>query len=400
MNATLIAIRWMALSSLLHAGETEIDFAALPASKDAKDSVLLYPPTQTHPRWSIGAGVLFRKVGEIDFHTGVSPGMIPNLFGVDTFTEPPGIGPLGTHANRTYDDGFVNIGAGTPGTGLTSFWGYTNANQVQGGNMVFSRAGGQRRDVTRSSTAAATGWNNDADWNAGPLLELSYSVEIQPKITAGVALNFSSVNIGGSRAGLNTISQFQQLDIYDVTAIDTFSLNGVVPPGAPFTGSFNGPNALIGNVPDSRAFPENLASSNTALFLDSVRDNLEVDLHTFGVGANVNWMPRPQLLFAAQFGVVLNFADWEAQRDEVITQSNNGGPAGIFARRSVRTDAVDILAGVYLQGNAAWIINEHWAIQGFGRYDWNEDLDGSVSPSTFTVDLSGWSVGGGARLSF
>ena len=401
MNTIAIRTTFILISIPCHlpGGEIDTELGTFPGGKSAKDGIIL--PSQHSPqRWSLRAGPILRHIGDVSFRTGISPNNIPNLFGVDTFTEPPGIGPLGATANRTYDDGFVNIGAGTPGTGLTTFWGHNNATQVQGGNMVYSRAGGERRDVTMRDSAAVTGWSDDAGWEAGPFLELTYTLEIAPNLAAGIAINFSSVNIGGSQGGLNTLSQFQQLDVYAVTAVDTYSLGGIVPPNAPFVGSFAGPGPLINNIPDSRAFPETLASTTTAQFVDSVRDDLALDLHTLGIGGNVNWMPRPQLLLAAQIGVALNLADWKAQRDELITQSNNGGPAGVFSRRTVRSDAREIIAGVYAQGNFAWILNDRWAIQGFARYDWNEELDGSVGPSSFDVDLSGWSVGAGARLSF
>lgn len=395
VNVFSTALVVLLISVPLQAGEVS---TAFPSSKDAKGSIVL-PDRATH-RWSLGAGAIFRNIGDVNFRTGISPNNIPNLFGGNTFTEPPGIGPLGATANRTYDDGFVNNGAGTPGTGLTTFWGHNNASQVQGGNMVYSRAGGERREVTRRDIAAGTSWSDDAGWEAGPFLELTYTLDIAPNLSAGIAINFSSVKIGGSQGGLNTLSQFQQLDVYAVTAVDTYSLGGIVPPNAPFVGSFAGPGPLINNIPDSRALPENLASTTTAQFVDSVRDDLALDLHTLGIGSNVNWMPGPQLLLAAQFGVALNLADWKGQRDELITQSNNGGPAGVFSRRTARIDARDIVAGVYLQGNLAWILNDRWAIQGFARYDWNQELKGMIGPSSFTVDLSGWSLGAGARFSF
>lgn len=399
MNSNYLVALPLALSSLLHAGETDIDLAALPASKDAKGPVVI-PTLASAQRWSLSAGFVVRKLGDIRFNTGISPDMIPNLFGVDTFSEPPGIGSLRATADRTYDDGFVNIGAGTPGTGLTTFWEYNNATQVQGGNLVFSKAGGERRDVTMRDAAAPTGWSDGPGREAGPFLELNYTKSIQPNLSVGIAVNFSTVNIGGSQGGLNTISQFQQLDIYDVAAVDTYSLNGVIPPNAPYQGSFAGPGPLINNVPDTRAFPETLSTTTTALFVDRVRESLKVDFHTLGVGSTVHWRPRPRLLLAAQAGIALNLADWRTQRDEVITQSINGGPAAPFSRRTVRTDDKDFSLGVYLQGNVAWKLNERWAMQLVARYDWNPEIDGFVGPSSFEVDLSGWSLGAGARLAF
>lgn len=402
MNAisSLLITASLFTAGLVNAGEpTTPDFLSRPASKDAIDAAELTSPFPTK-RWALNGGVSFRKIGDVDFVTGISPDMIPNLFGMDTFTPPPGIGPADATADRTYDDGFVNIGAATPGSGLTTYWGYMNASQVQNGDLVYARVGGERRDVTIHDTAAVTGWNDDADWETGPFLELTYSVPIRPNLTAGFGVNFMSTDIDVSRGGLNTISQFQQLDVYDVTAIDTYPLNGIIPPGPGYEGSFAGPGPLLGNVPDSRAFPETLASTDTALFLDSIRDVLDLDLYTFGLGGTLNWIPHPQFFVAAQAGVALNLADWNGYRNELITQSDNGGPATDFSRRTVRADDQEVLWGLYLQSSLAWRLSETWALHGFARYDWNEDLEDRIGPSSFEVDLSGWSVGAGISLTF
>lgn len=37
--------------------------------------------------------------------------------------------------------------------------------------------------------------------------------------------------------------------ILGVTISDTYDLNGVIPPSAPFERSYSGPNALLGDIP-------------------------------------------------------------------------------------------------------------------------------------------------------
>lgn len=387
------------LAGSIHAGELGPGAPQPPAADAGAKAAVAATPAPAW-RWTLGAGVTFRRIGGIRFDTGVSPDQIPNLYGADTFTPPPGIGPADAPADRSYDDGFVHIGAATPYSGLTTFWGYAAAAQHQGDELVFSRAGGERRDVSRLRTAAATDWSHDASWEAGPILELACSADLRPGVTAGFALNFSAVSLGGGRGGLATLSDYQQLDVYHVTAVDRYALDGVVPPAAGYAGSFAGPGPLLGNLPDGRAFPESLTSTDTALFLDRVRDDLTVDFYTLGMAGTLSWAATPRLALGVQAGVALNLADWEARREEVIWSSTNGGTPDVFSRRRVDREACEFVAGAYLQGQFAWALNDRWALQGFGRYDWNEDLDGEVGPTSFRADLSGWSVGAGARFAF
>ena len=187
------------LAGSIHAGDLGPGASQPPDAGGAKAATAAAPAPAW--RWSLGGGVTFRRIGGIRFDTGVSPDQIPNLYGADTFTPPPGIGPVDAAADRSYDDGFVHIGAATPYSGLTTFWGYDHAAQHQGDELVFSRAGGERRDVSRLRTAAATGWSHDASWEAGPVLELACSADLRPDVTAGFALNFSAVSLGSGRGG-------------------------------------------------------------------------------------------------------------------------------------------------------------------------------------------------------
>ena len=234
--------------------------AAIPVASagEPKGAVIEPPPAPAAGRWTFSAGPLWRQLGDVRFSTGTTPSAIPPVFGGNTFTPPPGIGTLGGYADRSYDDGFVNIGAATAGTGLTTNWGHNSDAQVQGGNLVYSRAGGVRREVFAASGVALAGWSDDADTEVGPYLELSYAIPVRDGLTIGAGVNFSMINLGAGRAGLSTFSQTQTLNVYDVTAIDSYALNGVVPPLAPYAGSYAGPGPLINNIPSSRAFPETL----------------------------------------------------------------------------------------------------------------------------------------------
>ena len=47
-----------------------------------------------------------------------------------------------------------------------------------------------------------------------------------------------------------------------------------------------------------------------------------------------------------------------------------------------------------------WTITENWLFSAFGRYDWSDSLSGSVGSSSFSVDLSGYTLGGAFTFAF
>lgn len=360
----------------------------------------LVSPAESGGGWKFTLGAARRSLGDVSFDTGLTPAELPDLVGGSFFTPPPGIGETDSFADRTYDDGFVNIGAATPGTGLTTYWGYDNAGQVQGGQLVLTRTGGIRNEVINSGTVAPAGWNQDTGDEGTPYLDLAYTIPVKRNVSAGFGLNFMSVGLGGSRGGLNTFSQSQVLNIYDVTATDSYDLGGIIPPGAGYAGSFAGPGALIPNLPADREFSETLDSTFTANFRDDISESLDVDFHSLGFSGRIAWQPAPQVYLGAEGGLVLNLASWDASRDERILQSIDGGADTVIASRSLRRSGNDLLWGVFLQATCGWRIDESWSAEVFGRYDWNESLGGSIGSSGYHLDLSGHTLGIGVGYSF
>jgi hypothetical protein len=52
-----------------------------------------------------------------------------------------------------------------------------------------------------------------------------------------------------------------------------------------------------------------------------------------------------------------------------------------------------VLPGAFVQGAVELPLTERISLTGFGRYDWSQSLDGSVGPSSFSMDPTGWSLG-------
>jgi hypothetical protein len=159
---------------------------------------------------------------------------------------------------------------------------------------------------------------------------------------------------------------------------------------AQFLGSTpTGPGPLIPNQPGDRSESQALTGSQTFIF-----DN-DTSLFSFGFGTELVWHPDEQWHLTMGSGLVVNIADWQAQTTVPMITA---GTTTISSSVSRNSDT-DVLLGLYLKLGAGYQINEDWNVEGFFRYDWNEDLEAKVVPTSFEVDLSGWTLGLGAGYS-
>jgi hypothetical protein len=117
-----------------------------------------------------------------------------------------------------------------------------------------------------------------------------------------------------------------------------------------------------------------------------------VKLNTLSLGPSLSSKCGPVSLQAGA-GFALNIVDWKASQSETLYLSRDGGRPRTFHRWIEDRNDTDFLPGFYLQGGLAWQISSSWSINGFGRYDWSEELDEPVGPSTLSFDPGGWSAG-------
>lgn len=335
----------------------------------AKDVIAPITPNQS---WSLRSGIAWRSLGKTSINPGFrsSAAFIPNFFSPN-----PASGPAGQDSDRTYDNGFVNLGAATPGTGLTTNWGYNDGSQLTGDTIQYTLGGGVALDFPSRG-------QDDEDVEISPYVELAYIRPYRKDLDLGFVANLFFTDLDS-----NIRSQMNQ---YSVTTTDQFSLGGIVTPLAPYTGNFTGPGPLIPNQPGDRSESQALTGSQTFLFDNDTR------LFSFGFGTELVWHPNEQWHLTMGSGLVVNIADWQAQTSvPMITAGTTTISNSVF-----RNSDTDVLLGLYLKLGAGYQINENWNVEGFFRYDWNEDLEAKVGPTSFEVDLSGWSLGLGAGYSF
>ncbi|HAE20326.1 MAG TPA: hypothetical protein DCG41_14010, partial [Verrucomicrobiales bacterium] len=68
----------------------------------------IQPLSAPDDKWNLGAGISWRRIGNINFNTGNTSLTAPSVFGSSSFTQPAGIGGKTGAIARTYDNGFVN----------------------------------------------------------------------------------------------------------------------------------------------------------------------------------------------------------------------------------------------------------------------------------------------------
>jgi hypothetical protein len=361
---------------------------------DGKNPVLspsvFAPPREN--QWRVSAGYLYRDLGNVDFHRGSrSPGFVlPRYFGGNRHSVPP-IGGIDGVANRSYADGFVNIDVSGSTDGQTWFWGYDSNAQVSGETIQFYHPGGRAREVSSYRQVEAPGSFGDSIEEGGPYVQLEYMMGTNAVLSWGPQVGFSFIGFDNS----STRSDFaagQSFVDFDVTTRDRFDLGGVIAPQAPYRGTFDGPGALIPNVPSERTSSRSVADSGRIDFFNRVQESLDVDLYTFSPGLSVE-LRHDALYLNVAAGLAVNVVNWEAENKEILSVSRDQGKARVAREWRDRETGTDVLFGAYVQGTVGAQLTESVAVSAFARYDWNEKLEGSVGPSSFDVDLSGVSAG-------
>ena len=380
--------------------------ALTPSAKDAsplspKSSKDIIPAISRPPQgdWNLGAGISWRDIGVINFRSGISNFTIPGFYQPSS-TPVPGIGPATGPADRDYDNGFVRTDARAT---RTTDYGYEALGQIQGDTLVFNATGGERQDVSRTTSSSDSAWREDRDHVVAPYLKLSYQSDLGNGWSAGPAIHLSFAEVNGARRGLNTLFGREQMDTFDIAATDFFDITGLdLPREVPYTGAPNIVAPLVPNAPvaDSRLLTPTLRTTDVVTWNDSIAESLELDAWSLGVGVEATYQVDDRFYASIGAGMVLNVASWDAARNNLLFQQVNGGTPTVIDSSSASSMGSSILWGFYLQTSSGYKLSEDWALELSLRYDHTEELNGRVGNSSFDVDLGGLSLGLGANYSF
>lgn len=267
-------------------------------------------------------------------------------------------GPATGGANHTYNDGQVLVDSSGNAGGLTWNWGYQNSSQVVGPTMQFTAIG--------TGTPSGTAITDDPQ----------YGVELIYQRVLGDLSSGSSVH-WGLEAGLG----YTDLDLRDnrsatgpvTVTTDTYQLNGVLPPGAGYNGTFAGPGPLLGDT------PTRTIAAGTATFTS--HDKLSGQLFGVRLGPFAEWNLTSKLSLAGSAGLAL--APSSVDYDFSETAALAGGATFVASGHSSKTE---LLYGYYVSALLRYEFNRRWGVYAGAQFQSLNDLELSAGGRTARLD--------------
>ena len=270
-------------------------------------------------------------------------------------------GPATGGADHTYNDGYVHVDSSGNAGGLTWNWGYQNASQVVGDTMQFN--------AIQSSSPSGSAGNKVTD-------DPQYGVELTYQRVMG-HLPF----LPSGRWGLEVAFGCTDLDLRDnrsatgpvTVTTDAFPLNGVLPPGAGYNGTFQGPGALLGDTP----------TRTTAAGMATLTSNqkLSGDLYSIRLGPFAEWNFTHRLSLAVSVGLTLAPASVDYDFSETTTLAGGG-----TSRVSGHSSKTELLYGPYVSAMLRYDFNERWGVYVGAQFQSLTDLDQSIGGRTARLD--------------
>jgi len=256
----------------------------------------------------------------------------------------PGAAVAGT--DHVYDDGYSRVDAagnwdrGT-GNSQTTYWGYQNISQDNGGSLTMNSS----QNII------------DAQQSSGQQSEDQSAIEIywQEDLTHNERWNI------GLRAAIRWQRiEFNNADVYSTTIetiSDTYPYSGILP-GAPFNGSYGGPNFTLQDA------PTRIITTAAGAMIHSTQ---EIDADIFGLdfGPTLSFDLTEKLRFTGSLGGTVAWIDSEFSYTD-----------GAFAQNS--NSESDWLFGAYASADLSYLIGERWGIFGGAAYTRLEDFDQQV----------------------
>lgn len=275
-------------------------------------------------------------------------------YGVPSFGTPPQTTPDGDAYN--YDDGYVLTDVSGNAGGQTWYWGYDDAAQVVGNEILMSSTvtGGASGNQEMDGTVPQTG------------VDMTYSREFINE----EELHFGfECTVGFLPLHFDDTSSFSSVD---TTTTDAYGFTGgTTPPAAPYQGTYNGPGFLINASPSS--------SSTTAAPGAPVRGHSELDatLWTLRIGSHLEFPLNEKLSLGGAGGLSLGWlnvdADWKL--------------TGAVNTRGSSSDS-DTLSGMYLGGQLLWRVNDDWRFCAGAEFEYLNDWNQQFGNQTASLDFS------------
>jgi hypothetical protein len=261
-------------------------------------------------------------------------------------------GPATGGAEHTYDDGYVLVDSSGDAGGLTSNWGYQHASQVAGDTMQFHA-------IQPDSHSSATG-----NPQYGGEFVYQRAIGSLPLLSSGdwgfeFGFGFTDLDLRDNRNGTVPVTT------------DTYQLNGLLPPGAPYKGTFTGPGFLLGDTP---------ARSFTSATVTGYQ-KLSGQLFSFRLGPFAEWNLTSKLSLAGSVGVTLAPTTVDYDFSETYTLADGSAYAS-----SGHSDRSKLLYGPFVGVMLRYDFNANWGVYVGAQFQSLTDLEQSVGSRTASFD--------------
>ena len=243
----------------------------------------------------------------------------------------------GGGVNRTYDDGYVHVDSSGNAGGQTWNWGYQNASQVQGNNLVMH--------------SGAANVNGDLNHDLPVGFDLAFGRDLGSapggKWGLQAAFDYTYVSVRSSQTFSGT-----------GTAIsDAYSLGTTIPPQAPYSGSFNGPGPLLGDSPTRTSAAEAVMITGS--------HSLDADVFALRLGPYYEAILAKRWSVRLGGGVALGVAHLDYSYNETVAV----GPATTF-NNAGSTSGEEFNAGAYAEGRLTFSVTDHTRLFAGAQYEY------------------------------
>jgi len=342
-------------------------------------------------QWSISGGPAWHNMGKLTY-TGRTRSQslgLPSFVGDNALTVPP-VGDETAADERYYNDGYVRQDASTPIDGSTWFWGYENASQVQGANLVYHATGFQ--SIRNDAITTKPGMRDSKNLQ-------EYGFEVRADVLSPWRLG--PFRIGGM-IGIGAVSENQSLafsnhnttqtrDDYRLDYADRYNLGGVVPPAAPYHGTIGGPGPVIPNVPALRTVTPVLLFTDTAVLTNKVRADFRDDSFALTLAPSLNYSRGPWN-FVLAGGLILELHNYSTRQYEQLNVAS-AQITGPHARWAEGSSGTKFRPGLFLQTGVQYDVGNNWHIGGWARGEIADDFSVSAGPSLFEFEPTGYTLG-------
>ena len=265
-----------------------------------------------------------------------------------------------------YHNGFVRPDVSGNAGGQTWYWGYASDAQISGDSLNLSTAVGSPSDGTQADA--------DGDFQGG--FEVIYGRELG-RLALGKRRAPWGVEVGVT--SLNTLLKTSDTYGGDVAVTtDRYSLGGIVPPRAPYTGTFEGPGPLIASTPFDHGFGSAAATSQVQTQIETLLVGLKA-----GPFLEIPITPRFQFNLSAGGALLVAISDFSFNETVSVT----GLPDAALSQSGDDSDT-QFVPGAYAQASFSYNLSDFLGVYLGGQYQYVSDVTFGTGGKEATVDFS------------